>query len=59
MIDWTLAWQITGVAFGFTFAILLFLAFMTKVISLILPRIPGGGETESRPANNSNGLAGE
>ena len=57
-IDWTLAWQITAVAFGFTFFVLIFLPIVLKISSFIIPRLPGGDEPEEKPTNN-NATAGE
>jgi len=58
VIDWAEAWEITAVAFGFTFAVLLFLSFMVILVSFILTRIPGNDNGDDRPANNNN-VAGE
>jgi len=58
VIDWAEAWEITAVAFGFTFAVLLFLSFIVILASFILTRIPGNASSEDRPANNNN-VAGE
>ncbi len=57
-IDWTLAWQITAIAFGFTFFILIILALMVKVASKVIPLIPGKDEPDAKPSNN-NVIAGE
>ncbi len=54
-IDWNAAWQITGVAFGFTFVILFFLAFIVWLSRFIVSRIPGGEETHVRPDSNPAG----
>jgi len=58
MIDWQEAWQITAVAFGFTFGILFFLSVLTLIISKIIARFPGSDDGGGKPANN-NLAAGE
>lgn len=58
MIDWQEAWQIMGVAFGFTFGILAFLSLLTLLVSRIIARFPGSDEGGEKPANN-NLAAGE
>ena len=52
-IDWTLAWQITAIAFGFTFVILTILALMVKISSKIIPLIPGSDEPDAKSSNNN------
>jgi len=58
MIDWQEAWQITAVAFGFTFGILAFLSLFTLLESRIIARFPGNDDGAEKPANN-NLAAGE
>jgi len=58
MIDWDLAWQVTGVAFGFTFVILLFLAVVVRLASTLIARLPGSDQPAEKPSGN-NSTAGE
>jgi len=58
VIDWAEAWEITAVAFGFTFGVLLFLALVVILTSFVLTRMPGNDNGDDRPANNNN-VAGE
>jgi Na+-transporting methylmalonyl-CoA/oxaloacetate decarboxylase gamma subunit len=58
MIDWGTAWQVTGVAFGFTFGILLFLAVVVRLASILIARLPGDNQPAEKPTGN-NSTAGE